>query len=115
MSTYVNLPGGPASVVRIGLKLRALASDLQSQTAPLLRHIKEMDANPPAPWGADDPGTDLLKRYTQPTEIGPFNESLHTQLRDSGQALGQIADIILDSMASIQNADIDSARDIKSV
>jgi len=113
MSTYVNLPGGPQSVVRIGLKLKGHAAELASQAAPILAHIAELENQ--APWGDDDAGNDLKARYTQSTPSGPFNESLQKQLRDADKPLGQLADFILETIANIENSDLDSSHDIQSV
>jgi hypothetical protein len=113
MSTYVNLPGGPESAVRVGLKLKELAGDLAAKAAPVLQHVTDVEHQ--APWGDDDAGNDFHKRYTQDTPSGPFNESLKTQLDQAGKPLDQIADFILDSVANIENTDLDSSRDIQSV
>jgi hypothetical protein len=113
MSTYVNLPGGPESAVRVGLKLKGLAADLAKQAGPILAHINDLEHQPI--WGDDDPGHDLYKRYTQDTPSGPFNESLKKQLQDSGKSLDQITDIIHGNVGDIQNSDIDSSHDIASL
>jgi hypothetical protein len=113
MSTYVNLPGGPEAAVRVGLKLKGLAGDLAAQAEPVVQHINEIEHQ--APWGDDDPGNDLRKRYTQETPSGPFNESLRKQLDDAGKPLGELADFILQTIANIENTDLDGSRDIQSL
>lgn len=123
MSTYVNLPGGPESVVRIGLNLKALAGELKTRAATIAEQITALEK--PATWGEDDPGRAFYRRYTQATDDVAFNAALKNQLTNTGpgvpvgrsgqEPLGQIADVILETIANIENSDLDSSRDIQSL
>jgi hypothetical protein len=115
MSTYVNMPDGPASVANTGIQLKALATEFDEQAKGVLAEIKSLEAG--RPWGNDETGMTFAASYNQVPAGGgeAFSQSLRDELSAAGKPLGVISDAVVNAVANYQITDVDSSNAIDKV
>jgi hypothetical protein len=115
MSTYVNMPDGPAQVANTGIQLKALATEFDQQAKGVLAEIRSIEGG--RPWGNDETGTTFAASYNQTPASGgtPFSQSLHDELSAAGKPLGVISDAIVNAVANYMVTDVDNSNAINKV